>query len=95
MNLLQWLMNWYYSNCDDDWEHSYGITIETLDNSGWSINIELTDTDVYGKDFYEINIDKGDDDWIVCRIRSDKFEGRGDSFKLELIIETFKDWVEN
>ena len=33
-NMLEWLMNWYESNCDGDWEHSYGVKIESLDNPG-------------------------------------------------------------
>jgi len=26
---LTWLQNWYYSCCDEDWEHMYGIVIQT------------------------------------------------------------------
>jgi hypothetical protein len=25
---------WYASRCDGEWEHGYGISIETLDNPG-------------------------------------------------------------
>lgn len=31
------LERWYASQCDDNWEHSYGIRIDTLDNPGWRI----------------------------------------------------------
>ena len=27
-NLLKWLDDWYESNCDGDWEHSYSVKIE-------------------------------------------------------------------
>ncbi|OAX48412.1 hypothetical protein gpAD87_09590 [Paenibacillus sp. AD87] len=44
MNTLKWLQNWYLENCNGDWEHSYGVKIDTVDNPGWSVEIDLTDT---------------------------------------------------
>ena len=35
---------WHKSNCNGDWEHSYGVTIETLDNPGWWVKIDLAET---------------------------------------------------
>jgi hypothetical protein len=32
---LAWLMQWYLAQCNQDWEHEFGITIATLDNPGW------------------------------------------------------------
>ncbi|MEU4549059.1 Imm53 family immunity protein [Nonomuraea dietziae] len=42
------LQSWYASCCDDDWEHSYGVTIGTLDNPGWCMKIDLVDTSLAG-----------------------------------------------
>jgi predicted transcriptional regulator len=39
----------------------------------------------------EYRIDTGDDDWITCNIRDDKFEGAGDPLKLERILEKFQE----
>lgn len=30
---------YYKENCDGIWEHSYGFTIESCDNTGWLIKI--------------------------------------------------------
>ena len=38
------LSDWYESNCNDDWEHGYGVKIETLDNPGWLVQIDLFGT---------------------------------------------------
>ncbi|WP_239135544.1 Imm53 family immunity protein, partial [Actinoplanes derwentensis] len=27
---LTWLQGWYATQCDGDWEHEYGVSIETL-----------------------------------------------------------------
>ncbi len=43
-DVLAELQRWYLAQCNDDWEHSYGVTIETLDNPGWSVHIDLADT---------------------------------------------------
>lgn len=59
------LQDWYKINCDGDWEHSYGIKIETLDNPGWSIGIDLSETSLesleYKKD-YQNEMD--DNNWF-------------------------------
>mgnify|MGYP003296866223 CR=1 FL=1 len=28
MNILSWIAEWYSSNCDESWEHSYGVKID-------------------------------------------------------------------
>ena len=59
MDAIKWLQEWYKSNCDGDWEHLFGVQITTLDNPGWLIEIDLTDTDEEEKDFCDIKYDKG------------------------------------
>ena len=44
MSTLARLEAWYLRQCNGDWEHLYGVTIETLDNPGWSVTIDLTGT---------------------------------------------------
>lgn len=96
MDTLKWLENWYKSNCDGDWEHCYkNVRIGTLDNPGWSVDINLMETDLEDKIFEGINIDNGDNDWIVCVVQDGNFKGRGDPDKLEKILEIFKEWAES
>ena len=52
--MLDWIANWYISQCDGRWEHFYGIKIDTLDNSGWGVEIDLSDTDLIDKPFTNI-----------------------------------------
>lgn len=95
MEILKNIQNWYKSNCDGDWEHSYGVLIETLDNPGWSVEIDLINTPCADKKFAEINIDKGDSDWITCKISDNKFLGSGDPDKLEAILKIFLDFTKS
>jgi len=45
---LLWIQKWYKSQCNGDWEHEYGVKIETVDNSGWYVTINLMDTNLEG-----------------------------------------------
>jgi len=100
MKALQQLQDWYRSQCDGAWEHTFGLRIETLDNPGWSVRIDLTGTELETKPFAPVShgIDGGShedgDDWLVCRIEKNTFEGFGDPGKLETILETFLKWNE-
>ncbi len=31
---LAWLLNWFYKQCEGDWEHENGVEIGTIDNPG-------------------------------------------------------------
>jgi hypothetical protein len=48
---LRWLMQWYVGQCDNDWEHTYGVEIGTLDNPGWSLKVDLRETALEGRSF--------------------------------------------
>ena len=96
MNYIKWLEEWYKSQCDGEWEHLYGVKIDTLDNPGWRVTIDLVDTELENKkyDEYELVNKEDDDDWLFCRVKNGRFEGGGDPSKLEAIIQRFKEWVE-
>ena len=95
MDTLQWLQEWFRSQCNGGWEHTYVIRIDTLDNPGWGVRIDIYETELEGKAFEKIeNLDE-DDDWMVCEVKKGKFIGSGDTSKLEKILQVFKDWAES
>jgi hypothetical protein len=93
MDTLQELQQWYRSHCDGDWEHCYGVKIGTLDNPGWRVIIELTDTELVDRPFTEVQRLEDDTDWIHCRVQDGKFEGHGGVFMLEEILKVFLAWA--
>jgi hypothetical protein len=100
---ITWLMNWYLSQCNEDWEHSYGVLIDTLDNPGWSLTIDLEETSLAGRPFAPIyeNVDDadpvqgldGDVCWVVAKVEGTKFKGYGGPRDLTRLIEAFRSWV--
>ena len=94
MDNLEWLQNWYQQNCDGGWEHSYGVEIGTLDNPGWYVNIDLKDTQYADLQRPKLSQDRGENDWFNCSIVDGVFKGVGDSLKLNKIIQTLKEWIQ-
>jgi hypothetical protein len=99
MDVLTELQEWYHAQCDGDWEHSWGIKIGTLDNPGWTLDINLRATALAGVVFKECSYGVGTDaaqsgdEWLVCKVRDDVFQGRGGPFKLREMIEVFLEWA--
>ena len=94
-NPLQRLQDWYLAQCNGDWEHTYGVSIGTLDNPGWTLDVELTDTSLAGKPFATLKEDmEHPTDWIHCSVSDLKFRGACGPLKLESVIEIFLAWAE-
>ncbi|SET06073.1 Immunity protein 53 [Myxococcus fulvus] len=93
MDVLAELQAWMASHCDGEWEHQYGVTIDTLDNPGWSVKIDLKDTKLLGVAFEEKTVDRSEKDWLACRVREATFEGYGGVFNLREILEVFLGWA--
>ena len=93
-DVMAWLETWYVSQCDGDWEHEWGIRIDTADNPGWSVDIDLEHTELEERSFTEVNVANGGNDWMICRISDKVFAGRGGPRHLTTILQVFRDWVE-
>lgn len=91
MDILKWLQQWYKENCNGDWEHTYGIEIGTLDNPGWFVKIDLTDTALEDLNFEKTSIKRSENDWVYCYIENNVYNGSGGPLNLNEIIEIFKD----
>lgn len=100
---LTWLSQWYLSQCDNDWEHSYGVKIDTLDNPGWSITIDLTDTSLQHKAFEcaEQGEPNGDLDewrrtgsWWAASVQGGAFRVSCGPLDLSAAIGVFRQWAE-
>lgn len=93
MKLLQQIQDWYFSNCDGEWEHIYGLVIGTLDNPGWHLQIDLAETRLEDKHFENIEIETSEIDWMFCRVVDKTFNASGDPSKLEAMLAVFVNWA--
>lgn len=59
MNELVQTQDRYLSQCNGDWEHQCGLKIRTLDNPGWSIEIDLAETELETRSFDAVEKGEG------------------------------------
>lgn len=101
MNEIIEIQNWYKTQCNGDWEHSYGVKIDTLDNPGWSLSVDIVGTLLERTPF--IPIEHGVDevshpmsaDWYVCKIEKGQFKAFSGPDHLSTIMKIFLKWAKN
>lgn len=91
---LMWLLKWFHSQCDGDWEHENFVDIHTI-AQGWYFRISIEETELGNKKFQEVNNDRSEHDWIQCFIKDREFNAVGGPFNLPEILHIFRNWAES
>lgn len=94
MEILDWIQNWFKANCDGNWEGGDGIQITTLENPGWEIEIDISNTSIANITIEWILNENGKQDWYGVKIENQKFIASGDADKLTFLLELFKKMIE-
>ncbi|NUW33871.1 hypothetical protein HTZ77_20900 [Nonomuraea sp. SMC257] len=92
---LVFLQSWYASCCDDDWEHGYGVTIDTLDNPGWRLEVDLVNTPLAGALLDRRVVERTEDDWVHAWSDGIHFGGACGPLNLGELLAAFQDFVGN
>ena len=74
MNELKIIQDWYSSHCNGDWEHQKCVRINTIDNPGWRIVVNLENTFLEGIKRKPIQIENTEEDWIHINIENSKIK---------------------
>lgn len=80
--------------CDGDWEHHFGVSISTLDNPGWHVNIELAGTSAEALPLEESEMHRSEHDWYMVRREGTRFDAACGSLNLGEVLHIFRLWVE-
>ena len=89
---LSRLQSWYHQHCNGDWEHQYGVRLQTLDNPGWRLTIDLKGTEREGQTFFGQKLD-GEEHWYHCVVTEDQFRAACGPEDLEVVLRIFLGWV--
>ncbi len=92
MTNLQKLQKWVSEQANGEWEHSFGVKIETLDNPGWSLVIDLTDTKYEDLTTAEVSI-VDEEFWFQYYISNSTFKAYGDLSQLDFLIGKFLELI--
>ena len=88
------LQRWYLAQCDGDWEHSSGVKIDTLDNPGWTLRVDLDGTALAGRTSDWTRVERSESDWIFYRSTGEVFEAACGPMNLEEAVEAFLEFAE-
>lgn len=92
---FSWLQKWYHAHCDGDWEHSARIRLGTIDNPGWSLKVNVRDTELENKGFKKNHMERSENDWIFCTVEDNQFEGACGPTNLPEMFKLFRNWAES
>ena len=89
------IIEWYQSHCDGNWEHQYGVRLETLDNPGWRLTVDLIHTGLQGKTMAEVREGIAPQNhpvsphWIHCYVSENQFRGACDPTQISRLFKIF------
>lgn len=89
------LQDWYISNCNGDWEHTYGFKLETLDNPGWTVTVDLDETHQEDQAFTERKINyEHETRWLVVYKEGQKLKGACGPKELDTMLSLVTEWLQ-
>uniref|UniRef100_A0AAU3IBR9 Immunity 53 family protein n=1 Tax=Streptomyces sp. NBC_01393 TaxID=2903851 RepID=A0AAU3IBR9_9ACTN len=91
--LLDRLQNWYAQQCNGDREHEWGVKIATLDNPGWTISIDLEETDLEERDYPRQEINRATQDRVCAWIAEKTFHAACGPGNLTEALTLFRTWA--
>lgn len=65
------------------------MKIETIDNPGWTVEIDLAETELAEATLQKQLTEHSEDDWYFVEIKDRKFHGACDPTNLETVICAF------
>jgi hypothetical protein len=92
---LERLQAWYAARCDGAWEATYGVEIDTIDNPGWQVVIDLADTGLDLPRFPRVEIDRSEDDWLRCWMEGQRWHAACGPANLAEAVALFLAWAED
>jgi hypothetical protein len=93
---LSKLNDWFESQWIAVVGEEVGITIDTLDNPGWRLRIELqwlADKALVSRHFEKVLIERSKTDWLAANKNGTLFEAFGGIRNLDEMIGLFLDWA--
>ena len=84
----------YAARCNGDWEHQWGVKIDSLDNPGWTLDIDLNQTKAENRQLERTRIERTQNDWIIYHVEKKKFKAAMGPTNLSEAIKIFCQWFD-
>lgn len=93
MENLSWFNKWFSKEAIENIQYGLNVKIETLENSSWNIEIDLTNTKYSRISNKEENAKSTEFNWYRVQIKDKKFIGNGDFTKLDFLLGKFSEFI--
>ncbi len=93
MSTLERIQSWFSSHCNGSWEHDFGIKIETIDNPGWAVEIDLPPINGVEKPLEHLT-DRTASHWVRCTVSNGKIDGFCGPESLDELLEIIMEWLD-
>jgi hypothetical protein len=90
---LDQLQAWFLAQCDSQWEQANGVHIDSLDNPGWQVRIDLDGTRWAGREFPIRQHDRSEHDWLRCWVAGNQWHAAVGPCNLDEAIGIFLEWA--
>jgi hypothetical protein len=84
---------WYLARCDGDWEHQSRVEIGTLDNPGWQVRVNVSGTNLDGRKFDRVKIERSDADWVQAWVEQNEWRAACGPLNLDEALSLFVSWA--
>jgi Immunity protein 53 len=91
-DVLAQLQRWYSEQCDGEWEHSFGVVIDTLDNPGWRVRVDVDGTPIKDRRHERIEAHRTDEDWLVLWRDEKQWHAACGPLNLTEVLNAFLVW---
>lgn len=93
MTSFERLQCWFLSQCNGDWEHGLGISVSTLDNPGWQIQIDLEGSTLEETEFPKTVEMKSAAEWIHASREGNLVKISCNPEQFDRALAIFCDWA--
>lgn len=91
---LDQLQAWFLAQCDSQWEQANGVHIDSIDNPGWQVRIDLAGTRWAGREFDVRQHDRSEHDWLRCWVDGSQWHAAAGACNLDEAIGIFLQWAD-
>jgi Immunity protein 53 len=88
------LQAWFAAHCDGNWEQEYGVTIETVEEPGWELRVDLVGTSLEGTVLARKGVARADEDWCEVWCDGYTFHAVGGPHNLDELVGSFVSFAE-
>lgn len=91
---VSFLEAWFTAQSNGDWEHDTGIRIETLDNPGWRLRVNLVGTPLHGAARDWTREEESEREWLFWKSDGLEFDAACGPGDLHRAMGAFRTFVE-